>query len=146
MILAAQMSELRSRFTPLPAKLHIIFCLLATVIFLVHYFRRKKVSSLIWILICDSTVILQFYSDRRTAIAVGICEIVLFAVLFKVWFVEYRERKKAAEEEKKKTPDEPSTPEQDELKDIEKLVKTERSKLADNSDDIIGNAFEDDRP
>lgn len=145
MITAAQMNALRSRFTPMPMGLHIGFCIFATVVLLLVYFRRKKVSSLIWLLICDATVILQFYNDRRTALAVGICEVILFAILFWVWLGEYRASKKA-EAEKKDSEPEDSQPEPDELKDIEKLVKTERSKLADNSNDIIGNAFEDDRP
>ena len=145
MILAAQLAELRSRFTPVPKGLHLGFCAFATVIFLMIYLRRKSVSSLIWILICDSTAILQFYNDRRTALAVGICEVILFAILFWVWLGEYRERKKA-EVSNKQAAAEEAPPESDELKDIEKLVKTERSKLADNSDDIIKNAFEDDRP
>lgn len=132
----------------MPADLHIGFCIFATVVFLIIFMRRKTVSSLIWALICDATVILQFFNDSTTAAAVGICEIVLFAILMWVSLGERRERKlreaeEAAIAEIENESELDSSDEPDNLEDIAKLVRSERSKLADNDDDIIKNAFED---
>lgn len=138
---AAQTAELKSRFTPMPTGLHLWFCLFATIVFLAIYLRRKTVSSIIWILICDTTAILQFYNDTKTATAVGICEIVLIAVLIWVSFGEWKERKRREAEEAALEAE--STEDEDNLEDIEKLVRNEMSKLADDGDDIIKNAFED---
>lgn len=151
MIYAAETVELRSRFAPLPTGLHLGFCAFATVIFLLIYLRKKNLSSIIWMLICDATVILQFYGDSTTATAVGICEIILFAILAKVSFSEHmaaRAEKKAAEAAKAaaETSEDSTESEPDERDDIAKLVKAERQKLnADGKDDIISNAFEDDK-
>ena len=138
---AAQTAELKSRFTPMPTGLHLWFCLFATLVFLVIFLRRKTVSSIIWIMICDTTAILQFYSDSKTALAVGICEIVLFAILIWVSFGEWKERKRREAEEAALEAE--SEDAEDNLEDIEKLVRNERSKLADDKDDIIKNAFEE---
>lgn len=143
-------AQLSSRFTPMPTGLHLGFCVFATIIFLIIFLRRKTVSSLIWLLICDTTAILQFYYDPKTALAVGICELIMFVVLFFVSAREKKEQKKrAAELESKKALEAVGAEkaDSDELLDIEKLIKSERSKLVDDSTtDIIGNAFEDDKP
>lgn len=143
-------AQLSSRFTPMPTGLHLGFCVFATIIFLIIFLRRKTVSSLIWMLICDTTAILQFYYDPKTALAVGICELIMFVVLFFVSAREKKEQKKrAAELESKKALEavEAEKADSDDLLDIEKLIKSERSKLVDDSTtDIIGNAFEDDKP
>ena len=146
MILSAA-AKLSSRFTPMPFPLHIGFCVFATVVFLVIFLRRKTVSSLVWLLICDATAILQFYPDKKTASAVGICEIFLFAVLFWTAANEKIERdrrliKETMEEEE--APDDDPPPE--DLKDIEMLIKSETTNIASGKDGVIENAFEDDRP
>lgn len=144
MFLPSQTEMLRSRFTPVPTGIHIGFCIFATVVFLLIYFRKKEVSSLIWALICDATLILQFYHDNLTALAVGICEIVLFAALIFVSLREWRARREAEKAKKlQENPSEGPAPEADDLEDIDKLVRSEMQKLADDGNDVIKNAFED---
>lgn len=136
------MSTVRSRFTPLPLNMHLWFCVYATVVFMIIFYRRKSVSSLIWALICDATLILQFYNDKYTAAAVFVCEVVMFAILAVLWVRDKKAAKlKAAAEESSEQPDE--SEKEDNLEDIAKLVKTERDRL-DNGGSIIDNAFEDD--
>ena len=144
-MMGTQLPELQSRFTPMPADLHIGFCIFATIVFLLIFLRRKTVSSLIWALICDATVILQFFSDPKTATAVGICEIALFAILIWICLGERKERKRREAEEAEAEASEKAEDEPDDLQDIEKLVKTEMQNLADGGqNDVIKNAFEED--
>lgn len=146
MILPAA-TKLSSRFTPMPFPLHIGFCVFATVIFLIIFLRRKTVSSLVWLLICDATAILQFYPDKKTATAVGICEIFLLMVLFWTTANEKIEQKRRMIKEtmdEEEAPDDEPLPE--DLKDIEMLIKSESANIATNKDGVIENAFEDDRP
>lgn len=151
MIISAA-AALSSRFAPIPKDLHIGFCVFATVLFLIIFLRQRTVSSIIWALICDSTAILQFFDDSNTAFAVGLCEVLLFCIL--IWFSrkEWREREQrdAAEEaleiaeEVEVDPDgEGADRKPDDLEDIARLVRFERRRLADNDDDIIKNAFEE---
>lgn len=130
---------LQNRFAPLPMNLHIIFCILATALFLLLYFRTKKLSNIFWLLICDATIILQWFGDPVTAVGVGICEIVLFALLI----VEMRKEKKAELSAKKDSGNKGEEVE-DDLSDIEKVVKSERKAIINEEIDVIGEAFEDD--
>lgn len=152
MIISAA-AELSSRFAPIPKDLHLGFCVFATIVFMIIFWRNRTVSSIIWALICDSTAILQFYDDLNTAFAVGACEVVLFGILIWISRAERQtlEQEGAAEEaleiaaEVEEDPECGGADEPDDLEDIAKLVRSERSKLADagDGDDIIKNAFED---
>ncbi len=137
-ILAIQ--ALQNRFAPLPMNLHIGFCIIATALFLTIYFRSKKLSNIYWALICDATIILQWYGDPITAAGVGICEIALFVILI----LELRKEKKAdaALAKEAANAEEISEPE-DDLSDIEKVVKSERKQIANDKTDVISEAFED---
>lgn len=136
------MSAIRSRFTPIPLDMHLWFCFYATVVFLIVFYRRKSVSSLIWALISDATLILQFYNDKYTAGAVFACEAVMFAILAVLWVRDKKAAKlKAAAEESSESSEE--SEQDDNLDDIAKLVKTERDRLS-GSESIIDNAFDDD--
>lgn len=141
MVTLLQAFALQNRFAPLAKNLHIIFCCLATVLFIILYFKYKKLSDALWLIACDLTIILQFYGDKFTAGVIGVCEIILLAFIF----IEYLKTAKA--ERAKKAAEksaENASNEQDDLKDVEKAVKSERSKLAsDSEDDIISNAFDD---
>ena len=147
MLISSAAAQLQSRFTPMPFGLHLGFCVFATIVFLLIFLRRKTVSSLVWLLICDATVILQFYHDKTTATAVGICEIFLFVVLF--WtstnerILAKRRKLKEAVTEEEDPDDEDPLPE--DRGDIEQLIRSESMNIADNSGGVIENAFEDDR-
>lgn len=136
------MSEVRSRFVVLPMSLHLAFCAFTTAVFLILFFRGKKLSNLIWAIACDTTLILQFYNDKYTAGAVFICEVVLFAILAWLWFRDKKAAKLISATEE--ADDGGDTPKDDDLEDIAKLVKTERDRL-DNDGSVIDNAFEDDK-
>lgn len=140
MLLLFKTMELQNRFAPLPQKLHIVFCVFATVFFIFCYLRYRRLSDILWMIICDITLILQFYGDKYTALIVGICEIILFALMF----LDYRKKKsaeKAAESESKRNEDS-NGGKPDDLSDIEKAVRTERSKVVKNDSDVISSAFD----
>lgn len=140
MLLLFKTMELQNRFAPLPQKLHIVFCVFATVFFIFCYLRYRRLSDILWMIICDITLILQFYGDKYTALTVGICEIILFALMY----LDYRKKKsaeKAAESESKRNEDS-NGGKPDDLSDIEKAVRTERSKVVKNDSDVISSAFD----
>ena len=140
MLLLFKTMELQNRFAPLPQKLHIVFCVFATVFFIFCYLRYRRLSDILWMIICDITLILQFYGDKYTALTVGICEIILFALMF----LDYRKKKsaeKAAESESKRNEDS-NGGKPDDLSDIEKAVRAERSKVVKNDSDVISSAFD----
>lgn len=138
-------AELSSPFAPIPIKMHIGFCIFATIVFLIIYFRKKTVSSLIWLLACDTTAILQFFNDKTTATAVGICEIVMLIIIIRFEISEYLERRAAKKAEL--AAEAAESPEPDNREDIERLMKSEMQNIADSGENnVIKNAFEDDKP
>ena len=127
--------QLQNRFAPLPRNLHIIFAVAATVLFLVLYLRNKKLSDLLWMLVLDTTVILQFFGDPITATAVGIVEVILIALL--IWTTN-----KESKEEKARIAAEMAA-EADPMDELAELVKSERKAIIDdNKVDVIQDAFE----
>lgn len=140
MLLLFKAMELQNRFAPLPQKLHIAFCVFATVFFIFCYLRYRRLSDILWMLICDITLILQFYGDKYTALTVGVCEIILFAMMF----LDYKKKKSAAKtaESEAKQPNESDGGKPDDLSDIQKAVRTERSKVVKDDNDVISSAFD----
>ncbi|MCC8131811.1 MAG: hypothetical protein LUC38_01810 [Oscillospiraceae bacterium] len=132
-------SVLQSRFAPLPRNMHIIFCVIATVVFLALYLKKRKINDLLWLFVCDLPVILQFYGDPTTATVVGVCEVILLVAIF-VFYLQ--DRKKAKNQPKDE--DGEGGGDVDDLKDVEQAVKVERSKLAGNDadDNVISQAFD----
>ena len=135
-------AELQSRFAPLPKNMHIIFCIIATVVFLALYIRKRKISDLLWLFVCDLPLILQFYGDSTTAAVVGVCEVILLVAIFVFWLQDRKAAKKQAHDDSES--DEGDGEDIDDLKDVEQAVKIERSKLAGNDadDNVINQAFD----
>ncbi len=133
-------AALQSRFAPLPKNMHIVFCIIATVVFLVLYIRKRKIADLLWLFVCDLPLILQFYGDSATAAVVGVCELILLVAIF----VFYIQDRKAAKNQSQDDSDTGNGEDVDDLKDIEQAVKVERSKLAGNDadDNVISQAFD----
>ncbi|MCD7846759.1 MAG: transmembrane domain-containing protein [Oscillospiraceae bacterium] len=132
-------STLQSRFAPLPKNMHIIFCIIATVVFLVLYLKKRKIVDLLWLLVCDLPLILQFYGDSTTAAVVGVCEVILLVAIFVFWLQDRKNSKNQPNDESGS-----EGGDVDDLKDVEQAVKVERSKLAGNDadDNVINQAFD----
>ncbi len=134
-------AALQSRFAPLPKNMHIIFCIIATVVFLVLYVRKRKIVDFLWLFVCDLPLILQFYGDSTTAAVVGVCEVILLVAIFVFWLQDRKASKNQAQDDSET---DGGDGEVDDLKDVEQAVKVERSKLAGNDadDNVITQAFD----
>ena len=138
-LLILRTAGIQSRFAPLPTWLHVVFCIVATVLFIALYIRHRRVNDILWLIVCDLTLLLQFSTDRYTAYAVGICEAILLVMIFLQHHSDKKESKAASGSSSAKG----SSPDSDDLSDVEKAVKTERKQIIkDNSGDIIGQAFD----
>lgn len=134
---------MQKRFAPLPLNFHIVLCLVVTVIFILLYLRYHKVKDILWMVAFDMILILQFYGDEKTATVIGIFEIILLALIFKEYLKDLKElrAKKAAQKAAEEAAGDAA--EEDDLGDVAKAVKAERSKLApDSGTDMISQAFD----
>lgn len=85
---------------PLPLKAHIIFCLIATVVYLIQ-FKRRGLNYYIYLTIAvDLTLATQFYTQDYVIMSLGVAEVILLAMAFVSQFKNKKKLK--AEAEKKK--------------------------------------------
>lgn len=131
---------IQNRFAPLPRSLHIAFCVIATILFAVIYFKYRNLKDILWLAVCDLTVILQFYGDKTTATVIGVFEVILLVMIYIEYLKECKIKKaKIAAEKASSQSQKPD----DGLEDVAKAVKQERAKLApDSGSDIISQAFD----
>lgn len=134
-------AALQSRFAPLPKNMHIVFCIIATVVFVALYIRKRKMVDFLWLLVCDLPLILQFYGDSTTATVIGVCEVILLVAIF---VFHLQDRKAARNQSEDDSQSDEGGGDVDDLKDVEQAVKVERSKLAGNDadDNVISQAFD----
>ncbi|MCD7889471.1 MAG: hypothetical protein LUG23_06110 [Oscillospiraceae bacterium] len=121
--------------------MHIVFCIIATVVFVALYIRKRKMVDFLWLLVCDLPLILQFYGDSTTATVIGVCEVILLVAIF---VFHLQDRKAARNQSEDDSQSDEGGGDVDDLKDVEQAVKVERSKLAGNDadDNVISQAFD----
>lgn len=87
-------------YAPLPASLHIGFCILSTILFLVLYARRRQKKSIYTLIAIDLTLLARLSHDDYTILIVALAELILLAMIFVDSMKHWIEEKKKAEIEK----------------------------------------------
>ena len=117
--------------TPLPLGLHFAFCLFATLLFLVQYYRKGAAYYLPLIAAVDATFITQIYTSPVAVSALGILEIVLI-VTCAVMAYRYSAAQKTLRADELKEAEEQA----EKAKEIQKAQ-------SDKDDHMVDNAFDD---
>lgn len=85
---------------PLPLTAHIIFCVIATALYIVQ-FKRKDLNYYIYLTIAvDLTLATQFFTQKYVILALGVAEIILLVMAF-VSQHNYKKQLKAQTEKAK---------------------------------------------
>lgn len=93
MILTA--NQLQNVHAPLPLKAHIIFCVIATVVYGLQFMRKKLNYYFYIILAVDLTILTQFYTQNYVIWALAVAEIILLVMAF---VSQHNHKKKLKEE------------------------------------------------
>lgn len=64
-------------YAPLPLAAHLVFCVLATLLYAILFNRRGKKHYLILIIAIDLTLMTQFWTDKMVIFALGASEAIL---------------------------------------------------------------------
>ncbi len=123
-------NNIQNVYTPLPFKMHFIFCIIATLLYLVQYYRKRSLYYLFIMAAIDLTFITQYYTSKPVIIALFIAEIVLITLAF-IFAHRYNKKAKnenAAQAEKAK-----------ELADKKEAEK----EFSQNEKAFVDNAFDD---
>lgn len=85
---------------PLPLTAHIIFCLIATALYIAQY-KRKELNYYIYLTIAvDLTLATQFFSQKYVIMALGVAEIILLVMAFVSQHNDKKQAKVLAEKKK----------------------------------------------
>ena len=78
-ILAQTTTQMQNVYTPLPFKVHLIFCIIATIVYIAQYARRKAPHYLLIMLAIDATFVTQFCTESIIIAALFGLEVLLLA-------------------------------------------------------------------
>lgn len=130
-LLANNATGMQNVYTPLPFKVHFIFCIIATLLYLVQFYRKRSAYYLLIMAAIDLTFVTQYWSGKPVIYALAAAEIVLIAAAV-IASVMYNKKVKAENAEEIAQ----NEKEQEQKKAAEKLA-------AENDGKIVDNAFED---
>lgn len=104
MILAENTTTtIQNVYTPFPLTMHIIFCVLATVVYGLEFISKKSLHYMLLLIACDLTFVTQINTAKPTIIGLFFAE--LFLLIGAGFFsYKYNKKLKAEEGEKKKAP------------------------------------------
>lgn len=122
---------LQNVYTPLPFKIHLIFCIFATIVFLVQFFRKNRISYLLATLAIDATIATHFAFDNKTIILVlQIIELLLvIGCIIDIVLAYINHRKKTREQKAEESI-------------LEKQQKEREQKEILSDKDVLENAFD----
>lgn len=134
-ILSSAYQGMQNVYTPLSAKAHFVFCLIATVVYLLQFYRRGSWHYLVIMAAVDVTFVTQTSICRTSgAIAVlGAVEFVLlaFAAVLSIRFSRSQKAAAAVQAEEQARLDE----EKERRQTAEKLQRSKDKKIVDNAFD-----------
>ena len=70
-------AELQNVYTPLPFNIHFGFCLIATLIYLVQYWRKRSAYYLFVMIAIDLTFVTQYFTSKPVIWVLAIAEVLL---------------------------------------------------------------------
>lgn len=123
-------AKLQNVYTPLPFRIHFVFCILATLLYLVQFYRKRSAYYLFIMAAIDLTFITQFWSSKPVIWGLGIAEIILIVLAA---FSAHRYNKKAKAENAEK--DAQAAKVLAEKREAEKSFTEENKKIVDNAFD-----------
>lgn len=124
-------SIVQNVYTPLPMSVHLIFCFIATGLYLLQYYRKGSVHYLLLMAAIDATFITQFWTSSIARTMLGITEIVLISLTI-FYHVKFYKKQKAENAEKLA-----------ELKEAEARAKAAEAEAAQADSALVDNAFDD---
>ncbi|WP_295207518.1 hypothetical protein [Ruminococcus sp.] len=78
--LAAESATLQNVYAPLPFKVHFIFCIIATLLYMTQFMRKRSVHYLIIMVAIDLTIVTQFCTESIVIAFLFGIEVILLAL------------------------------------------------------------------
>lgn len=124
-------SIVQNVYTPLPMSVHLIFCFIATGLYLLQYYRKGSIHYLLLMAAIDVTFITQFWTSTIARTLLGVTEIVLISLTI-FYHVKFYKKQKAENAEKLAA-----------RKEAEEKAKAAEAEARDADNELVENAFDD---
>lgn len=131
MTILTEQVGLQNVYTPLPFNIHLVFCAFASIVLMIQFFRKNRISYLLATLAIDATLATHFAFDNKTVILVlQIIELLLVIGCIIDIVLAYINRRKKTREQKA------------EESILEKQQKEREKKEVLSQKDVLDNAFD----
>lgn len=118
--------NMQNVYTPLPFKMHFVFCIVATLLYLFQFYRKRSAYYLFIMFAIDLTFITQYYTNEPVIIGLFVTEIILLIAAFISSHI-YNKKVRAENAQQEK--------EAEQKKEAEKAFSEENKKIVDNAFD-----------
>lgn len=86
-ILTKQLTLAEELYTPFKFHVHLIFCIAATIVYILQYKLKGNKNCLLYMIGIDLTFITQLNTEPVTITTVAVCEVFILAVAFIRWII-----------------------------------------------------------
>ena len=88
--------QMQNVYVPLPFKAHLIFCIIATIVYALEIYRKKSPHYIFMMLAVDATLMMQFFNDSKAVVILAVIEGLLLGAAIVSAVLQSKERKAAA--------------------------------------------------
>ncbi len=97
--------QMQNVYVPLPFSAHLVFCIIATIVYALEIYRKKSLHYLFIMLAVDSTILMQAFPNSTMVVILAVLEILLLGTAITLSVLEHKKKKAAAQAEAAKTGD-----------------------------------------
>lgn len=88
--------QMQNVYVPLPFKAHLIFCIIATIVYALEIYRKKSPHYIFMMLAVDATLMMQFFNDSKAVVILAVIEGLLLGAAIVFAVLQSKKRKAAA--------------------------------------------------
>ena len=88
--------QLQNVYVPLPLKAHVIFCIIATIVYALEIYRKKSPHYVFMMLAVDATLLMHAFPNSTMVVVLAIMETLLLGTAIAVAVLESKKRKAKA--------------------------------------------------
>ena len=103
-VLAADTTDqMQNIYIPLPLGMHIGFCIIATIVYILEIYRKKSRHYIFMMLAVDATLLMQVFPNSTMVVILAIIEALLLGAAGVMAYMEHKKNKLEQQAEAEKT-------------------------------------------
>ena len=103
-VLAADTTDqMQNIYIPLPLGMHVGFCIIATIVYILEIYRKKSKHYIFMMLAVDATLMMQVFPNSTMVVILAIMEALLLGAAGVMAYMEHKKNKLEQQAEAEKT-------------------------------------------